>query len=108
MMLVAVVVGVPLLLVAAVLLGVLLVRWSKRNAARAAAMMSGTYLQDVRVDDAPSSFDGFVDWLGDCVDDIEHAAPGEMTASGCGNIATETHHAPDACSGDSGGCCGGD
>lgn len=74
--LVLVVVGVPAGLAGAGLISVALIRWARRNRARAAQMMLGSYLQD-QVEGGPIDgqagggwLDNLSDWLGECVDSV--------------------------------------
>src|SRR5688500_3899370 len=68
----------PLVLIGVGSLAVRGLRWAKRNRARAAAVMNGTYLNDVEggkidVNDA-GVIDGFINWFSDLVDGVDSGA----------------------------------
>lgn len=78
--------------------GVLALRWSKRNRQQAAAMMTGTYLQEVTAGFAPPPTTSLADWLGDIIDrwcDGEtHSGSDALTSVAC-EAWTDARH--DAC-----------
>lgn len=60
-----------------VVITVRLLRWARKNREEAAAMMTGTYLEDVVGGViAPPEF-GFSDWLGDVVDSFSEGTAGD-------------------------------
>ncbi|MBM4784378.1 MAG: hypothetical protein GQE15_42480 [Archangiaceae bacterium] len=67
-----------------VVIAVQLLRWARQNRAEAAAMMTGTYLQDVTQGViAPPEF-GFSDWLGDLLDSVAEGSAGDAGVSSLG------------------------
>jgi hypothetical protein len=84
-------VGAPLVLVLAVVLGVRVLRWVRRNRAQAAAMMTGTYLGDVAGGRVETNDDGtvshFLDWLSGKVDAISSSPHGHPDAADGGSVS---------------------
>ena len=90
--------------------GILLIRWARKNRARAAAMMTGTYLEQDDVAGAPLDpndedvLDRFSDWLGEKIDSLSDSSGATHDHSDAGTDASSHdgggHH-------DSGGDCGG-
>ena len=84
--LVAIAIGVALSLVVVGMVSVALVRWARRNRARTAQMMLGTYLEDqvagVPVDGDDGWLDHFTSWLGDRADSVGDSTGGDCGADG--------------------------
>lgn len=60
-----------------VAVAVRILRWARKNRADAAAMMTGSYLQDVGGGFIEAPDVGFADWLGDVVDSLSEGARGD-------------------------------
>ena len=104
----------PLVLIAVGSLAVRAIRWAKRNRARAAAMMTGTYLNDVeggKIDvNDDGVIDGFINWCSDLVDGVDCGA-GSSGGGGCDGSDSggyDSGGGGDCGGGDGGGYCGGD
>ncbi|MBL8938855.1 MAG: hypothetical protein JNM69_30115 [Archangium sp.] len=74
-----------------VVVAVRILRWVRNNRAEAAAMMTGTYLQDVASGALAPPEPGFPDWLGDLVDSFSEGTPGESGGSAPGLDHTLQH-----------------
>lgn len=105
----------PLVVIGMVSLAVRVIRWVKKNRARAAAMMTGTYLNDVgggKIDtNEDSVIDSFINWLSDGVDAIAAGAGGGSggdDGSVCADGGSDSGGSGDCGGGDGGGYCGGD
>ncbi len=89
--------------------GVLVLRWTRRNRAEAAAMMTGTYLQNLPAGWAPPSVTSVSDWLGEALDrwcdDVKDSGGDGASATACGAWSEAAHHS--ACQSEGSGVCGG-
>lgn len=111
-------VGTPAAVGLAVWLAVRAIRWAKKQRALAAAMMTGTYLDDVEGGKIETNDDStvthFLDWLGGKVDAVSYgSAPGAHEVAHSSDAASYDggvhHSSADSCGGgDSGGACSGD
>lgn len=104
----------PCVLVGLGSLAVRAIRWAKRNRVRAAAMMTGSYLDDVAggriAGNDDSSLDSVVDWLSNMVDGLD---AGAGAGGGCDGWSGSDFGGSDSGGGDcggggDGGYCGGD
>lgn len=102
----------PLVLVGFGSLAVRALRWARRNRARAAAMMTGTFLDDVeggKIDvNDDSVIDSFINWLSDLVDgtDAGGGAGGGDHSSWSDSGGYDSGGGDCGGGGDSGGYCG--